>query len=844
MKHAFVLAILFILPITVQAATIYVPDDYGTIQAAIDASADDDTVIVRPGTYVENIKFNGKAITLRSEQGPEVTIIDGDESGTVVKFNYGEGRDSVLDGFTIQNGVTSAVGGGGVSLVNASSPVIKNNIITGNTTERGGGGIRCNGGSSPLIMDNTITNNNAGWGGGILCSDHASPGIRGNTLTGNIAGDGGGIYCEVECSPAISGNTLANNTATINGGGICCYFGSSPHICGNTIDGNIADYFGGGIYYYDSSPLISGNTISNNSAGSIGGIGCYKSTSMIINNTVSENTSTANGGGISLRGDVAAPEIYPALVVGNTITGNVCFTGGGGVQLSNSSAEFRNNVVAGNTATTRYGGGIVIDAHTDVLIANCTIAENSATLGGGGIGLISGAKATVTDTILWGNSAPTGKTIALADESSLGISFSDVDGGEPMVDVEAGSTLDWGLGNILENPEFAGGSDGDYFLGATSPCIDAGDEDSLVIGGTTSSDQAMDVGIIDMGYHYPGLARLLVGPGSAETNPPQVRLLPLECMADTPTTEFSAYGASSYGVNVGCGDVDDDHHDEILTGAGPGDIYGPHVRGFEVDGTPLPGLSFLAYGTYKYGVNVAAGDLDGDGYDEIITGPGPGAVFGPHVRGWNYDGTGKVTSIPGVSYFAYGTPKWGVNVACGDIDGDGFDEIVTGAGPGAVYGPHVRGWNFDNNSIASIPGVSYFAYGTLKYGVNVACGDIDGDGIDEIITGAGPGAVFSAHVRGWNVDGGTATAIAGFNFFAWPAEEVRFGANVFSGADLNGNGRDEIVVGQGPDPAAGTWVKVYLYDGTQVIEWLSLEAFEDVSGERLTQGVNVAAGHF
>ena len=349
----------------------------------------------------------------------------------------------------------------------------------------------------------------------------------------------------------------------------------------------------------------------------------------------------------------------------------------------------------------------------------------------------------------------------------------------------------------------------------------------------------MDAGILDMGYHCLGLARLLVGPGSAETNPPLVRLLPLECMADSPDTEFSAYGATGFGVNVTAGDVDGDLHDEIITGAGPGAIYGPHVRGFEGDGTPIAGLNFLAYGTLKYGVNVACGDIDADGFDEIITGAGPGAVFGPHVRGWNFDG-GSVSALSGVSYFAYGTPKWGVNVACGDIDGDGYDEIVTGPGPGSVYGPHVRGWNVDGGTATPISGVSYFAYGTLKYGVNVTCGDVDGDGIDEIVTGPGPGAVFGAHVRGWNVDGGTATAITNLSFFAWP-DEIRFGANVFSGADLNGDGRDEIMVGQGPDPAAGSEVKVYLYEGTQVSMWVTLEAFGDLE---LTNGAKVAAGHF
>ena len=60
----------------VQAEEIYVPDDFGTIQLAIDVSSPGDVILVRPGTYIETIDFKGKAITVRSVEGPEVTIID------------------------------------------------------------------------------------------------------------------------------------------------------------------------------------------------------------------------------------------------------------------------------------------------------------------------------------------------------------------------------------------------------------------------------------------------------------------------------------------------------------------------------------------------------------------------------------------------------------------------------------------------------------------------------------------------------------------------------------------------------------------------------------------------
>jgi len=336
-----------------------------------------------------------------------------------------------------------------------------------------------------------------------------------------------------------------------------------------------------------------------------------------------------------------------------------------------------------------------------------------------------------------------------------------------------------------------------------------------------------------------GGLRLVAGPGPGPDNPPLVRVFPPEEDA-THLAEFTAYGATGYGVNVTAGDLNGDGLDELLTGAGPGAVYGPHVRGFTAFGTALPGLSFFAYGTHKWGVNVAAGDLDGDGRDEILTGAGPGAVFGPHVRAFSWDGVSSVSPLSDVSYFAYGTLKWGVNVAAGDIDGDGRDEIVTGAGPGAIFGPHVRGWNVDGGTAGPMSTVSFLAYGTNKFGVNVTCGDVDGDGVDEIITAPGPSGLFSAHLRGWNYDGSSLEALPGLSFFAWGTGEALYGARVSAKADFDDDGRDELVVGGGPDPAIGSPVAVFRYDGASVSRWFGLTAFD--SG--VTRGATVAAGEF
>jgi hypothetical protein len=134
-------------------------------------------------------------------------------------------------------------------------------------------------------------------------------------------------------------------------------------------------------------------------------------------------------------------------------------------------------------------------------------------------------------------------------------------------------------------------------------------------------------------------------------------------------------------------------------------------------------------------------------------------------------------------------------------------------------------------------GVSFMAYNSRRYGVNVACGDLDGDGLAEILTAPGPGPSLGAFIRGWNYDGDQLAPIPGCDVFAWPPGERHHGARVavFPG----GRPWESVMVGGGPDPAADSEVQIYLYDtDTEQLELqFSFDAYDGT-----LWGVDVAGG--
>jgi hypothetical protein len=298
---------------------------------------------------------------------------------------------------------------------------------------------------------------------------------------------------------------------------------------------------------------------------------------------------------------------------------------------------------------------------------------------------------------------------------------------------------------------------------------------------------------------------------------------------------FAAYGSGQWGTNVSAGNVNGATYAEILTAPGPGDVYGPHVRAWQRDGTSLAKVSFFAYGTLKYGANVTGGKLDGDAYDEMVTGPGPGAVFGPHVRGFDFDNA-TLQTIAKINFFAYGTLKYGVNVEEGSVDADAFAELLTGAGPGAVFAPTVKGWNHDGGPVAAIAKINFNAFAGT-FGVNVAGGDADGDGFAEMAAARGPAPANPNAFAGFDYDGASVAPAPGFT--VTPPPGSFHGGRVALG-DLTGDGRWDLGCGLGRDPAAPSTVNVYAYTGTALVPLPP--SFTPFTATGYAYGVNVGAG--
>lgn len=228
------------------------------ISTAIDAAQSGDTILVKPATYLGTVDFLGKEVLLKSTDGPDVTILDGNALQNVVAFTSGEGAGAVLEGFTVTGGIgrttSSFLRAGGGILCENSSPTLKHNVIQGNEAMWGGGIMLIQ--SDALLIQNIIRDN-------VTKDSHGDEGPE------HLTGAGAGMMA-FNCSPTLIANVFSKNLASLYGGGI--HFQgdqtgtpNTPKMYGNLLADNIAADFGGGLsVLFDMEIEFNGNTVAQN----------------------------------------------------------------------------------------------------------------------------------------------------------------------------------------------------------------------------------------------------------------------------------------------------------------------------------------------------------------------------------------------------------------------------------------------------------------------------------------------------------------------------------------------------------------------------------------------------
>ncbi len=645
----------------------------------------------------------------------------------------------VISGSSFQGNSPGAIGHSGHGLT------VRDCSFDGNTGQVGGnvgvpqyaGGITSNAGifsplPGPVVIENSTFRNNAV---GTIYSD-GNLTLTNSTVSGTSGG--GGIITTGRGDTVITSSTISGNTTTgLNGAGISAG-GGKLTIDSSTITGNraqatlFASVRGGGIYY----------------AGTSGG----KLT--ITNSTIDGNSASQGGGVFFTRSDSTAT----------------------------TAAAITNSTITGNTASAANGGGgVYADAGAGTLtLGNTVVALNA--VGTGPLGADIAGQVNSSGYNLIGN--PAGATVIGVTAGNLtgnpGLGALQSNGGPTLTRVpQAGSPLiDAGNPNAVNAPPFD--QRGTGFSRVQNGRIDIGAVESVL--GTGGSGPGPGLG--------PGPAYAV---GTDAGAPAEVKVY------DGRTGQlrldlFPYSQAFRGGARVALADFNRDGTPDVVTGAGIGG--GPDVRLYDGSNGNLLAEFFPYDGAFRGGVYVAAGDVTGDGVPELVTGVGLGG--GPHVRTFSYVG-GSFQQIAGPlgSFFPYDAAfRGGVVPAVGDLNGDGRADIVTGVGVGG--GPHVRAFSGADGSVL----LNFFPYeDTFRGGVLVAAGDVDGDGKADVITSPGPGGGPLVKVfRG--TDGSLLRS-----FFAY-ASAFRGGARV-AAADVDGDGVAEILTGAGP----GGGPHVQAFDG-------------------------------
>jgi hypothetical protein len=619
-------------------------------------------------------------------------------------------------------------------------------------------GIRIDGGSNNVVQASLIgltANGTAAANNGI--GVQITGGSTGNTIGGTSAAErnviAGNTKVGLRIDGAASGNTVVGNyigtslngtTAVANGShGIEIVGGATTNQIGGTVAGSgniVAGNVAIGIRLADAA--TAGNRIEGNRIGvNVAGTGLGNGLDGVRFETAA---GSAPAGGLLVAN--------ANLVKRNTIAANA----GNGIAVRDTSrlARIEENAISSNGQL-----GIVVDATANdgFPAPNVTKAVTTAT-GLTVSGTLAGRANESYRVELFGNAA--------ADPSGVG----------------EGQTF---LGAVTVVTDGVGQASFALDVGTTA--VVTGTSQRVLTGDTSAFSNALAKSNPDPTVQYN--SRFAAGAGSTS---PTVRVYdPLGTLA----YEIQAFdGSFAGGVRVAMGDVNGDGANDVIVGSGPG--IATEVKIYDGKTQQIIRSINPFEASFTGGVFVAAGDLDGDGKAEFVISPDEGG--GPRVRVFKFELSPSVAD-----FFAIEDPNFrgGVRTAIGDLSGDGKADLVVAAGFGG--GPRIAA--FSGPTIAGSGGVKlfgdFFAFEeTLRNGTYVAVGDVNNDGYGELIAGGGPGGgprVKALSGKDLTQSNGKQTAIA--DYFAGNAENrggIRIASRLVTGDNLA-----DIITGDGPGGA-------------------------------------------
>jgi hypothetical protein len=519
-------------------------------------NVDKSQIVLDSGGTGSSMNLSGSATANMTVQG--MTFLRDSGSGTVGGLQIAGGNTAILVSGCSFLSLSNSTGIG-LSISSGSNATMTNCSVTGTTGGGGGTGLSISAVSNVTIQSCTfVTNSGISFGGGLYVSGSSMISIIDSAFVGNTtlgpgaSSFGGGAYCN-GTTIFVSGNTFVGNSLNPSGynggygaGGV--FYGTTLTLSGNTFSGNSAltgCQYGGGAFCSGATITVSNNNFISNSAAIYGaGIYCSGAATLVNNSFVGNslnaatcgygspafgggaycggtttalfaNTFTSNSAAGAYNNYISGGGLYCSSTIltasNNVFTGNTASLGsslpgtptyGGGVYASGSQITLLNNLVANNSvnSTVSQGGGIWVDASSNLFMINNTVTGNSSAGSGGGAAFILAGTVEVLNVftnIIWGNAA----TVNGGDVYHLGTGATNV---FVFNDASSYSGI-WGTSqnNIDSAPQFFNPTGGDYHFPGGSPCANAGTNGApyLPLTDLDGNSRTNNAGFVDMGCY-------------------------------------------------------------------------------------------------------------------------------------------------------------------------------------------------------------------------------------------------------------------------------------------------------------------------------------------------------